>query len=271
MNVSAHLQNLGIPAIMISRVGKDELGAEIKAFMKAHHLDTRRVQTDPVHPTGMVKVTIAANNDATYEIVHPVAWDFINATPKLCELVGEAKAIVFGTLACRDTITRTSLTRLLEHAPLAIYDVNLRPPHYSKSVIESFLHLADIVKMNDDELKIINGWFGVATQSDEETLSYLKDKFALDALIVTQGGDGAMLLDETGFYKAYGYKVKVADTVGSGDAFLAGYLKNRFEGTPAQETLDYACALGAVVAMHRGANPPIQEKDVFAIMHNYIR
>jgi fructokinase len=268
MNLATHLQNLGVPSVMVSRVGKDELGEKIKAFMESKNVSTQFIQHDTAHGTGIVKVTLSSKNEATYEIVHPIAWDFIAPSPEIQEKAKNAYAVAYGTLACRDEVSRATLFGLLADAPLKIYDVNFRAPFYSQTLVESLLQPADIVKMNDDELHIIASWYGISGKTDRQKMSFLKKKFHLQALIVTQGGDGAMLLNQKAFYKTHGYKVTVADTVGSGDAFLAGFLKNLMAGKPPKYALTYACALGAVVATHRGANPPITEADVFKMMND---
>lgn len=267
MNVATHLQNLGIPSAMISRVGNDTLGEEIKAFLTSKHCITDYIQTDNEHSTGIVKVSLSSKKEATYEIVHPVAWDFIEVSPEIIDLVKNAKALVFGTLACRDAHSRATLFELLEHASTKVYDVNLRPPHYSQELIESLLQKANIVKMNEDELQIISNWYGFDNDTDKQKLTALAHKFTLDTLIVTQGGDGAMLWDDNRFYKSNGYQVVVADTIGSGDSFLAGFLKNILEGKSANYALEYACALGALVASHHGANPAIEEEQILTMMN----
>lgn len=266
MNVATHLQNLGTPSVVISRVGNDELGDEIKAFLKGKNCTLDFLQTDEIHPTGKVNVFLSEKHEATYEIVHPVAWDFISISPETIDLVKNAKGLIFGTLSCRDTHTKNTLLSLLGFAPLKIYDVNFRPPHYTQELVETFLHKADIVKMNEDELAIITEWYGFTEGNDEQKLSQLKDKFNLQTLIVTQGGNGAMVLAAQGFFKSEGFKVTVMDTIGSGDSFLAGFLTNYLAGKSIDYALTYACALGALVASHKGANPPIKEADILEMI-----
>lgn len=266
MNVATHLQNLGITANMISCVGNDALGQEIINFLETKNCTTQHIQTNENHGTGVVKVTLSEKLDATYDIVHPVAWDFIQLTGDLLELVKNTDALVFGTLACRSATTYNTLLALLENASLKIFDVNLRSPHFSKEIIENLLQKANIVKMNDDELKIIGEWY-FPTTTDEAMLRNIAEKFELKTLIVTQGGEGAMLLHEGNYYKANGFKVKVADTIGSGDSFLAGFLKNYLAGNPPQFSINYACALGALVASHHGANPAIEEQQIIAMLN----
>lgn len=266
MNVATHLQNLGIPSAVISRIGNDELGQEIKAFLKDKNCITDFLQTDNQHPTGKVNVFLSEKHEATYEIVHPVAWDFISVSDETIDLVKNANALIFGTLACRDSHTRDTLLSLIEVAPLKIFDVNFRPPHYSQNLIETLLHKADVVKMNDDELAIIANWYDLSERTNQGILAHLKEKFDLKTLIVTKGSNGAMMIDNQGFSESKGFKVEVMDTIGSGDSFLAGFLKNYLPGNSPEYSLTYACALGALVASHKGANPTIDEKDILKMM-----
>ncbi|NBB29233.1 carbohydrate kinase [Cellulophaga sp. BC115SP] len=275
MNVATHLQNLGIPAKMISRVGKDELGAEIKAFLESKNCTTEWIQEDETLNTGWVKVQLSEKNEATYTIVHPVAWDFIQTNDTVQQLVNQASALVFGTLASRDDTSYQTLLSILKNLPqethvLKVFDINLRPPHYSQSLIEEFLQYADIVKLNEDELKIVAKWYDIAGD-EEKQLREISQKFDIKTLIVTKGGDGAILLrlendGKKHFYQQAGYKVVVADTIGSGDSFLAGFLKNILNGKSSEYALNFACAIGAVVASHSGANPAISEADIEEVM-----
>jgi len=275
MNVATHLQNLGIPAKMISRVGKDELGAEIKAFLESKNCTTEWIQEDETLNTGWVKVQLSEKNEATYTIVHPVAWDFIQTNDTVQQLVNQASALVFGTLASRDDTSYQTLLSILKNLPqethvLKVFDINLRPPYYSQSLIEEFLQYADIVKLNEDELKIVAKWYDIAGD-EEKQLREISQKFDIKTLIVTKGGDGAILLrlendGKKHFYQQAGYKVVVADTIGSGDSFLAGFLKNILNGKSSEYALNFACAIGAVVASHSGANPAITEADIEEVM-----
>ncbi len=216
MNVATHLQNLGIPAKMISRVGKDGLGAEIKAFLESKNCTTEWIQEDETLNTGWVKVQLSEKNEATYTIVHPVAWDFIQTNDTVQQLVNQASALVFGTLASRDDTSYQTLLSILKNLPqetqvLKVFDINLRPPHYSQSLIEEFLQYADIVKLNEDELKIVAKWYDIVGD-EEKQLREISQKFDLKTLIVTKGGDGAILLrlendGKNHFYQQAGYKV----------------------------------------------------------------
>ena len=264
LNVAVHLHNFGLDARLISRLGHDDLGAELLAFIEAKDLDTSCVQLSETHLTGVVKVNVADGNEVTYKIVEPVAWDYIQYTAPLSALVAAAEAFVFGSLAARCSASRETLYRLLQHAPLKVFDVNLRPPHYSRDVVTYLLRQADVVKLNHHELAELMGWFG-ASPDEETALQWLAERFGLQAVCVTKGADGAVLWAGQRLYRSPGVPVVVQDTVGSGDAFLAALLKGWLAGQPPADYLAFACAAGSLVATFSGATPAISAAQVAAL------
>ena len=200
----------------------------------------------------------------TYKIVQPVAWDYIQDEAPLSALVETADAFVFGSLAARGAASRETLYRLLQQAAFKVFDVNLRPPHYSRDVVTYLLQQADLVKLNHHELAELMGWFG--TSADEETaLPWLADRFQLQAVCVTKGADGAVLWTGQRLYRSPGIAVVVQDTIGSGDAFLAALLTGWLAGQPPADYLAFACAAGSLVATYQGATPAISAAQVLAL------
>lgn len=260
-NVAVHLHQLGQSVDLISRVGDDELGAELLEFIKSKGLRTTYVQHGKTHLTGVVKANVDDSNEVTYKIVQPVAWDYIHYDAAVKTLVEQAEVCVFGSLAARQSTTRETLYRLLEHARFKVFDVNMRPPHYSKEVVRYLLEKANLVKMNHHELDEIMAWFGQKT--DRSTaMQWLAMRFNLQAVCVTCGAEGAMLWTNHQLYQAPGIPVVVKDTIGSGDSFLAALLKGWLANQEPSEMLRFACATGALVATHQGATPTFSETDV---------
>ena len=261
LNVAVHLHNFGLEAQLISRVGHDDLGTELLAFVEAQGVSTRYVQRGETHLTGVVKANVSDSMEVTYQIVKPVAWDYIQYDDALRQLVEGAEAFVFGSLAARHAPSRETLYRLLQQAPFKVFDVNLRPPHYSRDVVTYLLRQADVVKLNHHELAEIMGWFGVSP--DEETaLRWLAERFGLQAVCVTKGADGAVLWVEQQLHDSPGIAVQVQDTIGSGDAFLAALLRGWLAGQQPADYLAFACAAGSLVASCQGATPAISEAQV---------
>jgi fructokinase len=270
MNVSIRLQSLGISTQIISRVGNDVLGKELELFLKKQQVSTSLVQTDHNLATGEVLVQLDAKGSATYDIVYPSAWDKIGLNCYNKQAVRDCDAFVFGSLACRDEVSSTTLLSLLELAPYKVFDVNLRPPFYSISYIKEMMQLADFIKMNEEELLEIAQALGSASNMIESNIIYLSRITNTATFCVTRGRDGAVLYHDQQFHTHPGFSVQVEDTIGSGDSFLAALLSRFLTTTDLFEAVRFACAVGALVATHKGANPELQldEINTFIAQHN---
>ncbi|MBX2816654.1 MAG: carbohydrate kinase [Saprospiraceae bacterium] len=251
-NVLGHLQQLGFDTQIVSRIGSDDLGKELITAIDQAGVGRDFLQIDLNLDTGIVKVSLDAEAKPVYDICAPAAWDHIEVGNPILEYTRHAEALVFGTLACRASISRKSLFRLLDEAPLCILDLNLREQYYTPHLIESLLHQVDILKINDHELLVLNDLFGLRQDRFYQELSR---RFGLQLIVQTLGEKGAEAFDGNQVYRHPGYRVKVADTVGSGDAFLAGFLSTLLKGQAIAEALDLGCKLGAFVATQPGAIP----------------
>ncbi len=267
MNVAYQTNNLGMRSRMISRLGADDLGTELRAFLQGKGVLTDLVQTDPSFPTGMVNVSLDEKGIPSYEIVQPAAWDHIELTKEMLDAVGGADALVFGSLSCRSEHTRKTLLRLLEIAPLRVFDVNLREPFYTQALLEELLPKANVVKVNDIELAILSKWYGIEGDESKQ-MEALQKKFGFDRIIVTKGEHGAACLSKAGYCSVPGVSVKVQDTIGSGDAFLSGFLSQLFAGASDQECLRFANALGALTATKAGGTPTISREEIEAFLNS---
>lgn len=253
MNVAVHLRNFGLNAHFISRVGTDELGRDLLSFLRNKSLPTAYLQLDHVNLTGVAKANLTDRNEVVYRILQPVAWDFIHYDASLTSLY-QKSILVYGSLVARNQVSRQTLHQLLDQAALNVFDVNLRAPHYTPSEVTYLLSKADILKINHNELNEITQWYAPAL-SEREAMEYLRDRFNLKAVCLTRGEHGAALLNNEGYTEHPGFSVQVEDTIGSGDSFLAAFLKMYLAGASANETLHFACAVGAYVATQRGATP----------------
>ena len=263
MNVAIHLKYNDYDPIIISRVGTDDLGEALVNFLKAKAISTQYVQQGITHLTGVVKVNVDDRNDITYKIVEPVAWDYIQYDEEVARIVTQSDVFVYGSLAARSPTTLETLLRYLPLAKLKVFDVNLRPPHYTQERIELLLQFADIVKMNHQELEIIAEWFGL-TGDQEQQLEQVREHFGLQMVVLTCGENGAAVLTGKGYLKHPGFKVEVEDTIGSGDAFLATFLSNFLQQQPLPVCLERACMIGAYVATQKGATPVYNPAEIVA-------
>ncbi len=261
MNVAIHLRRNGFDPAVVSRVGNDDLGKELVSFLKEQEVNTDWIQTGQTHLTGVVKANISDRNEVTYKIVEPVAWDYIQFEERTAELISQSDVFIYGSLVARNTTSQETLFQYLPLANLKIFDVNLRPPHYTPERVLTLLEFADIVKMNHQELAEICEWLG-AEGDPKQQMHFLKDRFNLELVIVTRGDKGAAALNETGYFEHEGFQVEVEDTIGSGDAFLATFLTNYLQKKPLEHTLERACLIGAFLATQRGATPAYVPKEI---------
>ncbi|HTS34587.1 MAG TPA: carbohydrate kinase [Candidatus Solibacter sp.] len=249
---------MGDQGIVASRVGEDSRGVEALRRMEELGLDIDHVQTDRDHPTGTVKVDVDANGIARYEIAHPVAWDYLSWTLDWQHLAEQADAVCFGSLAQRSEETRATVRKFLAATlpgTVKIFDVNLRQSYYSRETLTESMKLADIVKLNDEELPKIMGLADLPHKDELSSAQRLGAEYDLKLLCLTRGGRGSLLVSGREASEHPGFRVRVADTVGSGDAFTAGLVHEYLQGASLELINEVANLVGAWVASEVGAMP----------------
>ncbi|WP_298782328.1 carbohydrate kinase [uncultured Polaribacter sp.] len=262
LNVANRLRSFKNNVSIISRVGADEKGDRILEMFKENGVDVRGVQVDEQYKTGKVKVILNEKGSASYDIMFPRAWDKIELTDVSKTITEKSDAFIFGSLVARDDMSRNVLFELLKLATYKIFDVNLRPPYYTIDVLKELMDYADFIKFNDDEIFEIGKELNSNTQSLEQNILFIAKETNTKIICVTKGRHGAILYYNDQFYYNSGYKIQVVDTVGAGDSFLASIVNQLLKGIPPQKALNFACAVGAIVASSEGANPEIDEVDV---------
>jgi fructokinase len=230
-------------------------------------LDLGYLQTDPAHPTSTVDVTLK-DGQAEYSIVEGVAWDYLQLSPEWRELAPRAAAVCFGTLAQRNDVSRETIESFLAATSpgcVRVFDVNLRPPFYSASVIERCLRLTTLLKMNDSEmpeiLRLLNlgGRGGTGADALLDGARSLLERFPVHLVCVTMGGSGSLLVTREQVDRHPGIPVKVVDTVGAGDAFAAALTHYYLQNAPLSVINEAGNRWGSWVASRPGAMPPLDE------------
>lgn len=252
-NVAYHLAALGAHAVLVSRVGDDELGHEARARLEAAGVDIRFVQVDPARPTGTVNIELQGG-EPRFRIGEIAAWDRIELSRELLAVTERADAICYGTLAQRTAINQTTLRNLLDLAPVKhrVCDLNLRPPHFDKEGVDQALALATSAKLNEAELERVLGLYRGAS------LDALWTEHGLEPIAITRGRNGARLWTHEREWEHPGFAIDEArgDRVGAGDAFMAVLVLGLVEGVPPPELLERANRYAARVASEPGAMPP---------------
>lgn len=266
LNVVLRMNALGAETTMISCVGEDKDGDEIISFVKNQGISTDFIQKGEDYRTGVVNVMINDKGNASYDILYPSSWDKIVPSKAMDKKVSEADVFVFGSLICRDEVSRATLYALLDKAKYKVLDANLRAPYYTEEVLIELMSKADFIKLNDEELHEISQKLGSPYHSFEQNIKFIAEKTNTKQVCVTKGAFGAVLYYNNKFYYNSGYFIKVVDTVGAGDSFLASLIARLLRGKSPQKSLNYACAVGALVAGHEGANPEISGKEIKKFM-----
>ena len=267
LNVSLRLQSYGINVAVISSVGKDGNGKKIISYLKKSGVNTKNITVQEEYQTGCVNVVLNEKGIASYDIAYPVAWDKIVHKESQEGVVANSDFFVFGSLVCRDALSRSTLFELLKLAPYKVFDVNLRIPYYTQELLQDLMLASDFIKFNDDELFEIALTMGSKFNSLEQTIEFIAKETNTDAICVTKGAYGAVLYISGTFYYNSGYRIKVLDTVGSGDSFLASILYKLFNNEKPQDAINFGCAVGAMVAKSEGANPILTDLKIKKFMH----
>ena len=268
-NFVYRVQTLGDRGLMVSRLGRDELGEKALGTIRNLGMDTAHLQWDDEHPTGSVEVSFDQRRNPSYEIIRGVAYDHIEPTDAALAAAAEADCLCFGTLIQRTRVSRDTLGRLLEafRGRLSILDINLRPECYSDETIRLSVERADILKLNDGEAQTLAGLYGLEGRALSEIARGLLDRTALQIVVVTLGERGALAASQGGEVVYHpGYAVELVDPLGSGDAFTAGFVHALLREQPLASACRFGNALGAMVARQEGATQPIAREEVQPFM-----
>jgi fructokinase len=259
---------LGDDGIVASRIGADDLGKEARQRLEQLGLRTNYVQRDPLHCTGIVNVKLDERGQPSFEIAQPVAWDFLEWTEEWRALAQKADAVCFGSLAQRSAPSRKAIREFLmtlRSEATRIFDVNLRQAFYSAEVLAESAKSAQIIKLNHDELPVVAQLLGVPFHDEESAAASLLDAFPIELVCVTRGAQGSLLVSRHGKHEHAGIPAKVADTVGSGDAFTAALVYHYLRRASLTEMNEAANRMGSWVAGHSGATPARDETCLQAI------
>lgn len=259
-NFAAHCASLGAEVSMVSAVGGDELGRRA-----LEELAARRINADCVarsaQPTGTVRVTLDDAGKADYVFAADTAWDRLEWTDDLGALAARADAVCFGSLGQRSPRSCHTIRRFVGSTPLEslrIFDVNLRQHFYNDDTIDDSLFLANILKLNDEEIDVVDPE-GAGVEAVAR-LEALRQKHELQLVALTRGDKGALLVGESGVSDLPGVAAEVKDTVGAGDSFTAVLAHGLLSGVPLDEINRRASEVAAYVCAQNGATPKLPEK-----------
>ena len=264
-NFVYRVNSLGDTGLMVSRLGRDELGQKAFDQVTQLGLDTTYIQWDEHLPTGTVQVSFDEDNNPDFVIIPKVAYDQIELTDTLVDAASTADCLCFGTLSQRSEKSRKTIEQLLERAgeSLKFLDINLRKDCYNLETVSFSLQKADILKLNEDEAHQLGRMLGVSHQNIPEFCEEMLSRWSLEHCVVTLGEKGVFAMTAGG-EQVYvpGHRVKVADSIGSGDAFSAGFVNQILRGTSTNQAARFGNVLGALVATKEGATSPVTLDEI---------
>lgn len=255
-NFAYHATQLGLEGYAISAIGKDDLGEEVLEVLKGKPLQYMLEETN--YPTGTVKVTLNGNGIPEYEICENVAWDNIPLTAGMKELAKQADAVCFGSLAQRHQVSRSTIQAfvgLVDANALKIFDINLRQSFFNKAIIVDSLQMANILKINEEELVRVAGLLDITDVGERLVCQRLMDNYDLKIVVLTRGENGSFVFSKDGSSFLDTPKVKVADTVGAGDSFTGAFVAGLLNGDDIAKAHKRAVEVSAYVCTQKGAMP----------------
>jgi fructokinase len=240
---------------LVSAVANDQLGKEALAKVAEAGINSDYIEVLEDCPTGTVDVKLDGDGIPQYTISQDVAWDNIGFGSQLAELAAEVDAVCFGSLSQRSELSQSSIRQFLQNTSdscIKIFDINLRQKFYSKQIIDDSLNMANVLKINDEELDIIAEMFKIEG-SQLEQLKKLADMKSLDTIILTCGADGSVIFHKGQTDRHPGIKCKPIDTVGAGDSFTAMVTVGLLAERPIEQINAQANKLAASVCQNPGA------------------
>jgi fructokinase len=268
-NFIYRINSFGDEGTLLSKVGNDKAGREAREALKRLGVSDENIQTDYEFPTGSVRVKIDEKGNPDFNIITDVAYDHIEINAEMMDAFSQADCVCFGTLVQRYGISKNTLRELIHESSEVVkfLDINLRKKCYTATTIEDSLRMTNILKTNDDELLITKELLGLKYDNLKELAQETIEKYNLDILLCTLGSNGAFCLtNEDIFHYDPGYQISLGDTVGSGDAFSAGFVHYYMNGFPIEEALRYGNAAGALIATTTGATAPISKEEILNFM-----
>ncbi len=260
INFVYHATQMGAEGYAISAVGNDLSGTEIVQELEKNHISNSLGTVE--YPTGSVMVELK-EGIPTYTIIEGVAWDHIPLTQESIDLIKRADAICFGTLALRSQASKETILSLLSYAredALRFFDINIRQSYYSKELIETLLHKANVFKINDEELVLLRDMCKLEG-SDDEVCRQILQKYNLKYLVLTAGCAFSSIYTADEVSTIPTPRVEVADTVGAGDSFSGAFVYSVLTGKSLREAHQTAVETAAFVCTQEGAWPPYPNKD----------
>lgn len=269
-NVAVALARLGVRAGFIGKVGDDVFGHWLRQTLLDADVDVRGLLIDPSARTPLAFAGSDGQGGRTFVFYHHGMADTLLRTEDVnTELIAQAKIFHFGSVTLADSPGREATLFAASEARrrgcLVSFDPNVRlglwdSPDAAREAITAALPLADIVKISADELEYVTG------RTEPADACHRLREFGPGLAVVTLGGDGCQFETASAAGRVAGIPIAAIDTLGAGDAFVAGLLSQLANQSsrdvledPAAllDALRFANAVGAITTTTYGAIPAL--------------
>ncbi|ENL2989974.1 aminoimidazole riboside kinase [Escherichia coli] len=226
-NVAVGIARLGGTSGFIGRVGDDPFGALMQRTLLTEGVDITYLKQDEWHRTSTVLVDLNDQGERSFTfMVRPSADLFLETTDLPCWRHGEWLHLCSIALSAEPSRTSafTAMTAIRHAGGFVSFDPNIREDlwqdeHLLRLCLRQALQLADVVKLSEEEWRLISG----KTQNDRDICALAKE-YEIAMLLVTKGAEGVVVCYRGQVHHFAGMSVNCVDSTGAGDAFVAGLL-----------------------------------------------
>ncbi|EFH7406819.1 aminoimidazole riboside kinase [Escherichia coli] len=261
-NVAVGIARLGGTSGFIGRVGDDPFGALMQRTLLTEGVDITYLKQDEWHRTSAVLVDLNDQGERSFTfMVRPSADLFLETTDLPCWRHGEWLHLCSIALSAEPSRTSafTAMTAIRHAGGFVSFDPNIREDlwqdeHLLRLCLRQALQLADVVKLSEEEWRLISG----KTQNDREICALAKE-YEIAMLLVTKGAEGVVVCYRGQVHHFAGMSVNCVDSTGAGDAFVAGLLTGlsstglSTDEREMRQIIDLAQRCGALAVTAKGA------------------
>ncbi len=273
-NFASNIAQLGRPVALVSRVGTDRHGEELVGALRVKGVGTAHVQKDMIKATGRVTVKLKKGAIPSFCCLRDAAYDYLEMNARLQKLAERSEVVLFGNLALRTPVSRETIFRFLDlsKSRLKIFNFNYRARKLpDEELIIGSLRRSTVIKADKREWRILKRVLRRMDEPNDVVFRYMRETFGVQYICISLGRGGCIISSGNGFIYSPGFKIIPVDTVGAGDAFMAGFVDAYLDGRPLEDIAFWANAMGALVASKNGASPHFDRDELIAFIREHTR
>jgi sugar/nucleoside kinase (ribokinase family) len=253
-NAAVDLTKMGVAVSVVGRVGEDVFGRIVGEMLREQGVDTSAIQTTPGSDTSQTLIVNVAGQDRRF--IHTFGANAVfKARDIPLDLVTRCRVLYLGGYLVMPEMVQNELVPVFAGArkagALTVLDVVVPGPGEYFSRLDELLHHVDVFLPNNHEAELM------VQESDPVKQAEIFHRHGAKTVVVTLGGDGAVLVSDQVRLRAGVFPVPFVDGSGGGDAFDAGFIYGLLRGMNAEDCLRVASALGASCVRAIGTTPGV--------------